>query len=622
MSGMKMKTVTTMSEASPRKHYRNRNADDRQAELFQHFPPDSFLGDEKNVDHFIQWVTFFRRNFHRFAMDYLGIKLYLYQIVILYLMGLNSLFVIIASRADAKSFIVALGACIYCILYPNSMVVIASGTKKQAKLLVSEKIEKELMKMSAPLRKEIRKIKDNQNEVIVYFKNGSTVTVVAPGDGGRGYRSTVLVREEFRQIKKEDEDGVLSPYQIVRPVPYMKDEFYANVPELQEEPMDIYISSSWIDNGTSWLWKTADQACDEMLKGKDSCLLAFDEAVSIRHRIKTMRYFQREKKKQDKTTWETEFLNLRVKENTSAYFTYDMLERNQRLKKPWYPRTLADFRAGKKNPYDIQKQNGEIRVVSCDMAFVENKRNDNSIFTCYRALPESYHYARDEVDDLEINKGYRRIPCFMDSVQGGDTVRQAIRIRQLMEDFDADYLVLDTRNGGIAVYDMLARVLYDDERGVEYSPLRCMNDENIANRIFVDGARECVYAINASQKLNSEIAIDFRRMLTEGKIDLLVNFEKASEEILPNIKEYVSAPDGDTQIFYERPFLETQEFISETTGLVYEKKTQTGAIVISEQGTNRKDRYTSASYGSYFISQLELDLLSTGSEYDFVTLVN
>lgn len=611
-----------MSEPLPRKHYRNRNADDRQAELFRHFPPDSFLGDEKNADHFILWTTFFRRNFHRFAMDYLGIKLYLYQIIILYLMGLNSFFVIIASRADAKSFIVALGACIYCILYPNSMVVIAAGTKKQAKLLVSEKIEKELMKMSAPLRKEIRKIKDNQNEVIVYFKNGSTITVVAPGDGGRGYRSTVLVREEFRQIKKEDEDGVLSPYQIVRPVPYMKDEYYANVPELQEEPMDIYISSSWIDNGTSWLWQTADQACDEMLKGKDSCLLAFDESVSIRHRIKTMRYFQREKKKQDKTTWETEFLNLRVKENVSAYFTYDMLESNQRQKKPWYPRTLTDFRAGRKNPHDIPKQSGEIRIVSCDMAFVENKRNDNSIYTCYRALPESYHYARSDTDEAEMSKGYRRIPCYMESVQGGDTVRQAIRIRQLMEDFDADFLVLDTRNAGISVYDVIARVLYDEERGVEYSPLRCMNDESIANRIFVEGANECVYAINASQKLNSEIAVDFRRNLTEGKIDLLVNFEKASEEILPNIKEYVSAPDADTQIFYERPFLETQEFISETTGLVYEKKVQTGAIVISEQGANRKDRYTSASYGSYFISQLELDLLSIGSEYDFVTFVN
>lgn len=437
-----------MSEAMPRKHYRNRNADDRQAELFTHFPPDTFLGDEKNADHFIQWTTFFRRNFHRFAMDYLGIKLYLYQIIILYLMGLNSFFVIIASRADAKSFIVALGACIYCILYPNSMVVIASGTKKQAKLLVSEKIEKELMKMSAPLRKEIRKVKDNQNEVIVYFKNGSTITVVAPGDGGRGYRSTVLVREEFRQIKKEDEDSVLSPYQIVRPVPYMKDEFYANVPELQEEPLDIYISSSWIDNGTSWLWSTVDQACDEMLKGKDSCLLAFDEAISIRHRIKTMRYFQREKKKQDQVTWDTEFMNFRVKENSSAYFTYAMLEDNQRLKKAFYPRIASDVRNGRKNPYDIPKQPGEIRVLACDMAFVENKRNDNSIFTCIRALPESHRYERTNDEDMEISNGYRRIVPYMESIQGGDTIKQAIRIRQLYNDFNADYICLDMRNAG------------------------------------------------------------------------------------------------------------------------------------------------------------------------------
>lgn len=174
----------------------------------------------------------------------------------------------------------------------------------------------------------------------------------------------------------------------------------------------------------------------------------------------------------------------------------------------------------------------------------------------------------------------------------------------------------------IAVYDLLARVMYDEERGVEYSPLRCMNNEEIANRIFVEGARECVFAVVASQKLNSEIAVDFRTMLTGNRIDLLVNFEKASEEILPGIKEYINSPDADTQLFYERPFLETQEFISETTGLVYEKKSQTGAIVISEQGSNRKDRYTSMSYGSYFISQLELDLLSNGSENDFVTFIN
>lgn len=610
-----------MAESKPRKHYRNRNADDRQAELFQRFPPDTFLGDEKNVDHFILWMTFFRRNFHRFAMDYLGIRLHLYQIFILYLMGIKKFIVIIASRADAKSWIVALASCIYCILYPGSMVVMASGTKKQAKLLVSEKIEKELMPNSPALRKEILKVKDNQNEVVVYFRNHSTITVVAPGEGGRGYRSTILIREEFRQIKKKDEDAILSPYQIVRQVPYRMDEYYKGIPELKEEAIDIYISSSWLDNG-HYLWDIVEQAKDGMLKGKAKCLLAFDESIALREELKTQQYFQDQKRKNDPLTFDMEYLNLRIKENASAYFTYGLMEQNQRCKRPFYPRTTQDYRLGRKNPYAIPRQSGEVRVVSCDMAFIQGKKNDNSIFSCIRLLPESIRYERDGSNDFEISNGYRRIIPYLESVQGGETLKQAIRIRQLYEDFDADYIVLDLRNAGITVYDLLARVMYDEERGVEYSPLRCMNDEATANRIMVDDAKECIYVITASQKLNSEIAMDFRRVLSEQMIDLLVNFEKASEEILPNIKEYVAAPDAETQFFYERPFLETQELISETTGLTYEKKPQTGAIVVSEQGSNTKDRYTSCSYGSYFTTQLELDIFKDQEEYEFITFVN
>ena len=102
----------------------------------------------------------------------------------------------------------------------------------------------------------------------------------------------------------------------------------------------------------------------------------------------------------------------------------------------------------------------------------------------------------------------------------------------------------------------------------------------------------------------------------------LVRFETAREEILPEIKEYSNSPDADVQFFYEAPYLETQEFISETTGLVYEKKPQTGVIVISEQGNNRKDRYTSVSYGSWFASALEKDLLAANEDYEFGVFIN
>ena len=617
-------TKNRNTNSQTRKHYKSRHADERQSELYKKFSSDTFLGKEQNVDHFMQWVTFFRRNLHRAAMDYLGLKLHMYQIILLYLMGINNFIVVIASRACAKSFIVAVYICIKCILYPNSMIVLASGTKGQAKLIVSQKIQKELMSMSPILRKEIVSIKNNQNEIIVTFRNHSTITVVTSNSNSRGYRSTVLVREECRQIKKIVDDSILSPFQIIRQTPYMKDDYYAKKKELEEEMTDIYISSSWFDNNSdeTWMWKIVDNAYEDMFNNKGACLLAFDESIAIKHKIKTMRYFLTEKKKQDPITWDLEFLNVRLKENQFAYFTYSMLQQNQRSRQLFYPRTTLDFKTGKKNPHDIPKQNGEIRIVGVDMAFIENKNNDNSVYSCMRLLPECTTYSRESSEDIKIDNGYRRIVPYMEHAQGGDTTKQAIRIRELFDDFGADYIVLDLRNAGIAIYDMLAKVMYDEERGVEYSPLCCMNDESIANRIKIEGAKPCIFVISATQKLNSDIAMDFRRVLDSQKIDFLIPFEQAKEEILANIKEYINSPMADEQIFYEIPFLETQALISETANLTYEKKPQTGAIVISEQGNARKDRYTSVSYASYFASLLEQDLGSQSEEYEFEIFIN
>lgn len=610
-----------MAAQTQTKFYKSRYADDRQKEVYSKMPSNHFLHDERRMDNFLLWNTFFRRNLHRVAIDYIGMALYLYQIVVLYLMGISRFFVIIASRAAAKSFIISIYAVCKCIVEPGSMIVLSSGTKGQSKLIVGQKIRNELYARYPILQREIKSIKDSLNESVVYFRNGSTITVVPASDNGRGYRSTCVIREEFRQIKKHIEDSVLSPFQIIRPTPYMMTPYYSGIKELQEESVDIYISSSWLDNG-HWMWQIVDQAYQGMMNGEDMYLLAFDESITLKHNIKSMTYMRNEKKKQDPLTWRIEFLNERVKEDTSAYFTYTMLQKNQRCKKAFYPRQHADVRMNKKNQYDIPKQPGEIRIVSCDMAFVENKHNDNSIFSCMRLLPEYATYNRNDTSVVNVNMGYRRTVPYLESVQGGDTTKQALRIRQLFEDFHADYIVLDTRNAGIAIYDMLAKVMYDDDRDREYSPLSCMNDANLANRIKSEGANPCIYAINASQKLNSDIAQDFRRVLDEERIDLLVSFEQASEEILPNNAEYVNAPEADTQLFFESPFLETQALISETIGLVYDKNSQTGVVIVKERGNNRKDRYTSVSYGSYFAGLLEQDLLSNKEEYEYTVLVN
>lgn len=395
---------------------------------------------------------------------------------------------------------------------------------------------------------------------------------------------------------------------------------YKNNKDLKEQPVDIYISSSWYDDG-NWMWDISKQALDAMKKHKDGLMLAFDESIALKHELKTIEQLIKEKQKQDPATWKIEFLNLKLRDSVSSYFTYKMLINRQVLKQVFYPRDIIDFKSGKKNKYAIPKLNNEIRVVSNDIAFVAGNQNDNSVYSCIRAIPESVTY-ENENHAIEIKQGFRREYPYIESNQIGDTTLQAIRIRQLYEDFDADYIVLDCRNGGLQILYTLQKVLYDEERGVEYAPIKCMNNDEYAKVCPDPNAKACIYAINATQALNSDIAIAFRKNLTENKIDFLISYNKAQADILSNNKDYTSSIDLDKQIYYERPFLETQAMINECAELQYEKMPQTGLIKIHEQGKNRKDRYTSCSYGSYFIDQLELDMIGQSSDYDFIPLYN
>lgn len=595
-------------------------ADERQANLYKKFPSTHFLSNPKNVHNTFLWSTLFSRNFHKLATDYLGIKLHLYQQLILYLMGISQLIVIVACRAAAKSFIIALYACCKAIIKPGSKIVLGSATRGQSKLIISEKIKNELMNMSPALCKEIRDIKDSANESIVYFKNGSTIKVFTANEFARGLRSTDAVREEFRQIDKNIDDSVISPFQTIRQAPYMIDPYYSSIEDLKEDPIDIYISSSWFDDG-HWMWDIVDQAYKDMLDDGRSAMLAFDESITLKHNIRTQRQMQQEKKKQDPITWQIEFLNLRIRNNASAFFTYSMLMDNQTLRQVFYPRNHKDVKYHKKNKYAIPKQDGEIRVISCDIAFVEGKQNDNSIYSCIRGIPESLTYTTEN-SEIEVKQGYKRQYSYIESNQIGDTTKQAIRIRQLYEDFEADYIVLDCRNGGLQILYTLGKTLYDEERGVEYPPLKCMNNDTYAEVVRNPNAPAVIYAINATQQLNSEIAYSFRRSLMEHRSEFLVNYNIAKESILSENEDYMNEFNVEVQLEYERPFLETQAMISECAELLYEKSPQTGVVKIYEQGGNRKDRYTSCSYASHFFDHLEIDMLSVSSDFEFGIFIN
>lgn len=85
--------------------------------------------DSKFQERIIDYVTFYRRNIHRFVEHYLKIDMHFYQKIMIYLMNLSPQVVILCARASAKSFITSLYACSICILYPNSKVLVTAMTR-------------------------------------------------------------------------------------------------------------------------------------------------------------------------------------------------------------------------------------------------------------------------------------------------------------------------------------------------------------------------------------------------------------------------------------------------------------------------------------------------------------
>lgn len=84
-----------------------------------------------------EWVMFWRENPHRFAQDYLGIRLKWFQELILYEFDKKTNSIFIGTRGVGKSFLIALFACCMAILYPNSKIVIVCATKGQAIELIN-----------------------------------------------------------------------------------------------------------------------------------------------------------------------------------------------------------------------------------------------------------------------------------------------------------------------------------------------------------------------------------------------------------------------------------------------------------------------------------------------------
>lgn len=548
---------------------------------------------ERVLEGVARWASYYRANPQRFAKEYLHIDLYLFQKILLVMMNVCTSFVFISARGIGKSYLCAVFCVVRCILYPGTRICVASGTRGQG-INILEKILIELKPNSKELENEINEKESQMNgtNAQLVFKNGSTIKVVTARDTSRGNRANILLIDEFRLVAKDVVDTILRRFLTnPRQPKYLQNPEYKH---LAERNKTFYLSSAYfkdhwcytrtVDNGRFML----DDARHDFVCGFPY-QLAIKEGLLLREDVADQMAESDFNEIKFGIEMNAEFFG----DEEGSFFNFNSVSKNRRIKYPMLPEKLATKLNNSQKLRIAPKQTGEKRILSADIALMASKKhnNDASAMFINQLLPSK-------------TGRYSSNIIYGDVAEGLHTEDQALMIRRLYDEFQCDYIVIDTVGVGLGCFDALIREMVDPDSGEIYPALSCCNNKEMADRCKVPGADKVIWAIKGSAALNSECAVLLREGFRTGKIRLLVT-EYDAESLLGEIRGYGSLSPVE-KLSLQMPYIHTTLLINELVKLQHEESS--GRVRVYERSGMRKDRYSSLSYNYYVATQLEAKL--------------
>jgi hypothetical protein len=116
------------------------------------------------------------------------------------------------------------------------------------------------------------------------------------------------------------------------------------------------------------------------------------------------------------------------------------------------------------------------------------------------------------------------------------------------------------------------------------------------------------------------MAVAFRSALQKKMFEFLLPDGDAEDFLLKTNKEFLEVKDDiSLKVWLLHPYVQTNLAINECVNL--DMSMVGGYVKLTEPNGARKDRYTSLSYGNYFVSLLDRDLLKNGRNDDEADLL-
>lgn len=556
-----------------------------------------------NEENFLELnIAYYRENIHRFITEYLKLKLYEFQNLLIYTMKIYRNFILIASRGGAKSTVALLFAIAMCILYPGIRVVVVCPAKKQSKQFVA-KIE-ELREKSYNLNLEIEKVIPGEDGGVNFY-NSSKIFTAVHSENALGIRCNILMVDEYVRCDESIITRVFLPFLSDKRTPGYMDKM--NEKELaltpRETNREIYLSS--IRHAEEWSYKKFEKYIANIKKVNKKYMTyslpyhfgvkaGFIDADMIEQYIE-------ENRDENPELIKAELLGIPERSSGTSFFSYENFNKNRVSLNPLIAMTDSEYREYKSKrkewEYYIPKEEDEIRVLSMDVASSAAKTSDNTVFFITRMFLKKN-------EDI----GYVKELAYGESLKGASMPMQTLRAKQLVYEFDIDYFIVDCGGIGQSVAEEAMSVTFDNARGEEYPAWKFFNEEKLEDndkKCIDEHAVPIIYGFKPAPDTNHQMFLNAKVQLDKDAINLIKSPMDITEH-LNKTKKFYKITDNDLRVRLLITSAQTNQLIIEAINL----EEQPGRYIkLEKKGRKKKDRVSSFCMNLHMCSIIENDYI-------------
>ena len=547
------------------------------------YDPINNESDNLNDEEWKKFIAYYRIHLDKFAIDILGLKLHLFQRLILRAMARYQYTMLICCRGLGKSWISAVFFVCSAILYKGLKCGIASGQGQQARNVIVQKIKGELANNPNIAREIVFPINTSASDCVVNFRNGSEIRAIVlgrnQGDGARSWRFHYLLIDEARLVL----DSIISTILI----PMTKTKRPVAIDHMQSEKGKvIFISSAFLK--TSDLYKRFTYFFDKMKEGnKNYFVCALDYKVGIESMIFDAEDIEEERNKPD-TTEEIflyEYCGQFVGSSGESYYPYDVTN-------PCRTLDQCELTQPKKSKSQY--------IIVHDVAISDAKNSDNACTHVIKLKERSNGtYFKDVV--------YTKTHNGMTLPDQKDFIRELYHLKFP----NAIKIIIDMRGNGEPLPSLFYESWeYKDEKTkeiLEFPPLVLDNDEK---GISIRNAVPIIRGITATQSSNNTMHTYLKASFENGSLRLLkhsTEMDEAYKSDQMSIEEFLMYIQTDLMI---QELSNIKQIMSNSGNIIYDRIVK----------TVKRDRATSLAYGISIVNEMEEENRKNvkDSDYDFV----